>query len=143
MARILIADDHAGLRDVLVETIAALGHDVKGVASGDLAAQALEGGEYELLVTDLRMPGMDGLALLGHVRQKQLPVQAIVMTAHGSVETAVKAMQIGAIDYVEKPFPLSAMEAKVKKAGEHAKHHGIRDVTPELIAKVKANIRNG
>jgi len=118
VARILIADDHAGLRDVLVETIAALGHDVKGVAAGDLARDALEGGEYELLITDLRMPGMDGLALLQHVRQRQLPVQAIVMTAHGSVETAVKAMQIGAIDYVEKPFPLSAMEAKVKKALE-------------------------
>jgi two-component system, NtrC family, response regulator AtoC len=118
VARILIADDHAGLRDVLVETLAGSGHDVKGVAAGDLARDALGEGDFELLITDLRMPGLDGLALLQHVKERGLPVQVIVMTAHGAVETAVKAIQQGAIDYVEKPFPLSAMEARVKKALE-------------------------
>jgi DNA-binding NtrC family response regulator len=119
MARILVADDHAGLRDVLVETLSSGGHDVKGVASGDAARDALEQTDYDLLVTDLRMPGtLDGLALLSLLKEKQATVSTIVMTAHGTVETAVRAMHLGALDYVEKPFPLSAMEAKVKKALE-------------------------
>ena len=118
MARILVADDHAGLRDVMVETLSSSGHDVKGVGTGDAARDALDASDFDLLVTDLRMPGLDGLALLQHVKTKAMPVHTIVMTAHGTVETAVKAMHLGALDYVEKPFPLTAMEAKVKKALE-------------------------
>ncbi len=118
MARILVADDHAGLRDVLVETLTSCGHEVKGVASGDAARDALETTDFDLLVTDLRMPGLDGLGLLQHLRDRDQQVATIVMTAHGTVETAVKAMHLGALDYVEKPFPLGAMEAKVQKALE-------------------------
>jgi DNA-binding NtrC family response regulator len=123
VARILVADDHAGLRDVMVETLSSSGHDVKGVGTGDAARDALDASDFDLLVTDLRMPGLDGLALLQHVKSKGMPVQTIVMTAHGTVETAVKAMHLGALDYVEKPFPLTAMEAKVKKALDSIKLH--------------------
>ena len=73
---------------------------------------------WDLLLTDLRMPGLDGVSLLQARKDEGRPVAAIVMTAHGSVDTAVKALHLGALDYVEKPFPLSAMEAKVEKALE-------------------------
>ncbi len=118
MARILVADDNAGLRDVMVESLGGLGHEVRGVGSGDAARDALEEGGFDLLVTDLRMPGLDGLALLEHLKARGQQLLTIVMTAHGSVDTAVKAMHLGALDFVEKPFQLSTMEAKVKKALE-------------------------
>ena len=118
MARILIADDNTGLRDVLVETFLSLGHDVRGVSDGLAAKAALDAETWDLLLTDLRMPGLDGVSLLQARQDEGRPVAAIVMTAHGSVDTAVKAMHLGALDYVEKPFPLSAMEAKVEKALE-------------------------
>jgi DNA-binding NtrC family response regulator len=118
MARILVADDNTGMRDVLVEMLSSSGHDVKGVATGDAARDTLVTGEVDLLVTDLRMPGLDGLALLSLMRERGLTVAAIVMTAHGSVEAAVKAMHLGALDFVEKPFQLSEMEARVNRALE-------------------------
>ena len=118
MSRILIADDHAGLREVMVEMIQGLGHETVGVDSGLSAKAALSDDHFDLLVTDLRMPGLDGIGLIEAIREAQWNTQVIVMTAHGSVESAVKAMALGALDYVEKPFPLEAMEAKVKKALE-------------------------
>ena len=118
MARILIADDHEGLRDVIVEMVQGLGHESRGVADGKAAQEALDQGSWDLLVTDLRMPGLDGLGLIEHIKSSGLPTASIVITAHGTVEAAVHAMSLGALDFVEKPFPLSALEVKLKKALE-------------------------
>jgi DNA-binding NtrC family response regulator len=118
MAKILIADDNTGLRDVLVETLASLGHAVRGVADGVAAKAALTQESWDLLLTDLRMPNLDGIGLLEALAAEGQSLPTLVMTAHGTVETAVKALQMGALDYVEKPFPLTAMEAKVGKALE-------------------------
>ncbi|MCA8922638.1 MAG: sigma-54-dependent Fis family transcriptional regulator [Planctomycetes bacterium] len=118
MAKILIADDHQGMRDMIVEMLLGLDHEATGVTDGLEARQALAAGDYDLLVTDLRMPGLDGMALLRSLRDEGSGVGVIVMTAHGSVESAVEAMSLGALDFAQKPFPLSAIEAKVKKALE-------------------------
>jgi DNA-binding NtrC family response regulator len=118
MAKILIADDHQGMRDMIVEMLLGDDHEAVGVSDGLEAKQALAGGDYDLLVTDLRMPGLDGMALLRALNDDASQVGVIVMTAHGSVEAAVEAMSLGALDFVQKPFPLSAIEVKVKKALE-------------------------
>ena len=118
MARILIADDHEGLRDVIVEMVHGLGHEARGVVDGKAAQQALDQEPWDLLVTDLRMPGLDGIGLIEHIKGAGLPTASIVITAHGTVEAAVQAMSLGALDFVEKPFPLSALEVKLKKALE-------------------------
>jgi len=114
--KILIADDNAGQRDVLVEMLASLGHTAVGAADGLQAKDELLGEDYDLLITDLRMPALDGIGLLAALKEAGRQLATIVISAHGSVETAVKALQLGALDFVEKPFPLSAMEAKVGKA---------------------------
>jgi DNA-binding NtrC family response regulator len=114
----LIADDNAGLREVLLEMANGLGHESVGVADGEAAREALDAGSFDLLLTDLRMPKLDGLGLLRSLKESERFIDTIVMTAHGSVESAVQAMHLGALDYVEKPFPLGAMEAKVAKALE-------------------------
>ena len=116
MAKILIADDNHGQRDVLVEALAAAGHEVDGVADGKTALGRVTERTYDLLITDLKMPGLDGIELLRAVRERGSQTGVILMTAHGTTEMAVDAMRIGALDWVEKPFPLSAMETRVEKA---------------------------
>jgi len=89
--------------------------------------------DFDLIVTDLRMPGHDGLELLRHVRERSPGTGVILMTAHGTVETAVEAMRLGALDYVEKPFPLDAMEVKVEKAVERIRIANENVVLKELL----------
>ncbi len=104
MARILVADDERGIRTFLAESLAGDGHEVVAAADGDAAARALDQGTFDLLITDLRMPGRDGMALLRKVQDELPEVQVIVLTAHGSVDSAVEAMKRGAFDYLEKPL---------------------------------------
>jgi two-component system, NtrC family, response regulator AtoC len=104
MARILIADDEAGIREFISDALAMDGHDVTVAADGDQAARAVDEHSFDLVFTDLRMPGMDGMALLRKVRAEQPELQVIVLTAHGTVGTAVEAMKLGAFDYLQKPI---------------------------------------
>src|SRR5438270_1596988 len=135
MAKILIADDKQGLRDVLVEALAGSGHEVESVEDGSRALSRISEKAYDLVVTDLKMPGMDGIELLRAVRERAPSTGVILMTAHGSVDTAVEAMRLGALDYVEKPFPLGAMEAKVEKALERRRLESENAYLKEEIEK--------
>ncbi|MCP3100871.1 sigma-54 dependent transcriptional regulator [Myxococcus sp. K15C18031901] len=103
MARILVADDEEGVRSFIAEALEVEGHAVSTAADGDEAARVLARQGVDLLVTDLRMPGMDGLTLLRKVREEQPDVEVIVLTAVGSVESAVAAMKAGAFEYLLKP----------------------------------------
>ena len=104
MARILVADDEEGLRAFVAEALADDGHTVAQAADGEEAARLLVRESFDLLLTDLRMPRLDGMALLHQARQEQPEMEVIVLTAHGSVDTAVEAMRLGAFDYLEKPI---------------------------------------
>lgn len=103
MARILIADDEPGIREFLVDVLTGDGHDVTAAADGAEASAQLDARRFELLITDLNMPRMDGLALLRKVRAEQPELEVIVLTAHGTVDTAVEAMKLGAFEYLQKP----------------------------------------
>jgi two-component system response regulator AtoC len=135
MARILVADDEAGLRAFLVEALELEGHEVTAAADGLEAERLLAARSFDLLVTDLKMPRMDGMALLRKVRAEQPEVEVIVLTAHASVDTAVEAMKLGAFDYLQKPLGgpdelalvtqralerrrLLALQASAERAGE-------------------------
>ena len=104
--RILIADDEDGLRWVLEKGFRGAGYQVTAVKDGTAALREAEAQPFDLILLDIRMPGMDGLTLLGHVRAKRPDAQVVIMTAHGTVETAIQAMQRGAYDYLAKPFDL-------------------------------------
>ncbi|NVJ21515.1 MULTISPECIES: sigma-54-dependent transcriptional regulator [Myxococcus] len=103
MARILVADDEEGVRSFIAEALEVEGHVVTQAADGEEAARLLAKQGVDLLVTDLRMPGMDGLTLLRKVREEQPDVEVVVLTAVGSVESAVSAMKAGAFEYLLKP----------------------------------------
>src|SRR5947199_4049521 len=104
--RILIADDEDGLRWVLEKGFRGAGYQVTAVKDGTTALREAEEQPFDLILLDIRMPGIDGLTLLGQVREKRPDAQVVIMTAHGTVETAIQAMQRGAYDYLAKPFDL-------------------------------------
>jgi two-component system response regulator FlrC len=103
MASVLVVDDEEGIRSFLAGALAGKGHEVQEAASGTEALALLRRQAFHVMVTDLRMPGMDGMSLLRGVRSEHPEVEVIVLTAHGSVDTAVDAMKLGALDYLQKP----------------------------------------
>ncbi len=104
MARILVADDEAGLREFITDSLELDEHTVVAARDGREAAKLLDERGFDLVLTDLKMPGLDGMALLRKVRAEQPEVEVIVMTAHGTVDNAVEAMKLGAFEYLQKPI---------------------------------------
>ncbi len=104
MARILVTDDEAGIREFLADALEMDGHEVDKAGDGEEAIAALNQRNYSLLITDLSMPGIGGMEVLAWVRREQPEVEVIVLTAHGTVDNAVKAMKLGAFEFLQKPM---------------------------------------
>jgi DNA-binding NtrC family response regulator len=118
MARILIADDHEALRRGLALALRTAGHDVDEASNGNAAIEKLHGNYFDVIVSDLKMGGSDGLDVLRTAKALHPTSAFILMTAFGTVNTAVEAMKHGAFDYVQKPFEIEEMEVKIDKALE-------------------------
>jgi two-component system nitrogen regulation response regulator GlnG len=118
MSRILIVDDEASICWALRNSLADLGHEVSIAASAEEGCEIAEGGGLDAVVLDVRLPGMDGLTALGRFRERVGPAPIIVITAFGDLETAVRAMEGGAFEYLVKPFGLEQAEAVLKRALE-------------------------
>jgi two-component system response regulator FlrC len=103
-ASVLVVDDDEGVRTFLADALTAAGHAVAQAADGQAALAFLTRQAFQVVLTDLRMPGMDGLALLQAIRSDHPDTEVIVLTAHGSIENAVEAMKQGAFDYLQKPI---------------------------------------
>src|SRR5450755_890851 len=103
VGRVLVADDEEGVRTFLAESLERAGHEVTQVADGAAAIRAAHEEPFDVVLTDLHMPGTDGMAVVRTVRTEQPDVEVIVLTAFGDVATAVEAMKLGAYDYLEKP----------------------------------------
>ena len=117
--RILVADDHDSLRRGMVRGLTDVGHELEEAANGNAAIERLHQGQFDVVLCDLKMGGSDGLDVLRTSRALHPTTAVILMTAFGSVHTAVEAMKIGAFDYVQKPFEIEEMEVKIEKALEH------------------------
>ena len=118
MGRILIADDHDSLRRGLAQALAEAGHDIEEAPNGNAAIERLHEGFFDVVVSDLKMGGSTGLDVLKTTKTLHPTSAVILMTAFGSVSTAVEAMKNGAFDYVQKPFEIEEMEIKIEKALE-------------------------
>lgn len=114
--RILVVDDDLAIRELLTEYLATRGYDVVPVSDGRSASRHIEDGGYDLVVADLRIPHPDGLALLQAARDRGDWVPFIMMTGYGTVESAVYALKLGAVDYLLKPFKLRAIQAAIEQA---------------------------
>jgi two-component system, NtrC family, response regulator AtoC len=114
--KILVVDDEATIRMSLVETLGAEGYAVTDAETGEEALALCHGGGFDLLVTDLKLPGISGLDLLRALRNQNRTLPVILMTAYGDVGTAVDAMRLGAYDYINKPFKLEKIRRQVRGA---------------------------
>lgn len=115
-ARILIVEDEDRLRRVVELQLRSSGYEVEMAATAELALPVAD--KADLILTDLRLPGMDGLAFLTQLRQRQVSAPVVIMTAFSSVETAVEAMKAGAQDFLPKPFSMDHLATVVRKALE-------------------------
>jgi Nif-specific regulatory protein len=119
MGRILVADDHDSLRRGIVRALSDAHHEVDEAPNGNVAIEKLHEGQFDVVLSDLKMGGSDGMDVLRTAKSLQPNTAVILMTAFGSIHTAVEAMKIGAFDYVQKPFEIEEMELKIAKAIEH------------------------
>ncbi|HSA64447.1 MAG TPA: sigma-54 dependent transcriptional regulator, partial [Nitrospira sp.] len=114
---ILLVDDEPLMRLSMVDALEAVGYDVHAAASGTEGLEVLRQKSFNLVITDLRLPGADGLAILKATKDKSPETEVVMITAHGSVESAVGAMKLGAFDYITKPFQMDELLLIVERVG--------------------------
>ncbi|MBI3799088.1 MAG: sigma-54-dependent Fis family transcriptional regulator [Deltaproteobacteria bacterium] len=114
--QVLVVDDEPKMQRILEIMLHKMGHDVLLAADGQEALKLAQSVPIDLVMTDLRMPGMDGVALLTALREHGIEAPVIVLTAHGTVESAVAAMKNGAYDYILRPFDVDAVEIVIRRA---------------------------
>ncbi len=117
-AKILIVDDEVNIRDALATLLAKSGYQVSTAANGEEAIRQMQETTFDLSMVDLKMPGMGGIELLRWMKEHCADSEVIVMTAYGSVETAVEAMKAGAYDYLSKPVDKERLPIAIEKALE-------------------------
>src|SRR6202163_4841428 len=113
---ILIVDDEPGVRSALAGVLSDEGYEVESVASGEACLERLTRGSVDLVILDVWLPGMDGLATLARLRERQVDAQIVLISGHGNIESAVRAIKLGAFDFVEKPLSLEKTVLVVRNA---------------------------
>jgi DNA-binding NtrC family response regulator len=116
--RLLVVDDEETFRRVAVRELAAMGFDVRGVSSGEEALEVLQQQDADVILLDIKLPGMDGLETLQAIKESRPLAEVIMLTGHGTIETAIRSIRLGAYDYLTKPCKLEELEALILKAGE-------------------------
>ena len=116
MPSILIVDDEPGVRSALSGVLEDEGYQVEAVDSGEAALDRLLRQTYDVVVLDVWLPGMDGLATLARMRERQVETQVVIISGHGNIESAVRAIKMGAFDFVEKPLSLEKTVLVVRNA---------------------------
>ncbi len=117
--KILIVDDEVIMRSFLVEALKRKGIDAQAVESGEKAIKLLQDQSYDMVITDMRMGAVSGMDVLRKAKELSPKTLVVVITAYGTVENAVEAMQLGAFHYLIKPFSLECLMATIEKANQH------------------------
>jgi len=112
--RILLVDDEEVFAGNMAKLLTRRGYRVDTVNNGQSAITALERDRYDVMVLDLKMPGMDGLATLQEVKKLGLLVETLILTGHGSIDSALEAVRLGACDYLTKPCEIDELVAKIE-----------------------------
>jgi DNA-binding NtrC family response regulator len=136
--KVMIVEDDAGLRDTLAQYLARLGYEVTTACDGGDAVERLDDAPPDLILTDISMPDMDGLALLEQVKARYPETVVIMMTAFSSIDSAVEAMRRGAEDYLSKPLQLSDLQVRIERALER---RAMRSKLDRLETQVRERYR--
>jgi DNA-binding NtrC family response regulator len=114
--KVLIVDDEVDFSSALSERMTSRGLTVETVSNGAEALKKVDSGDYDAIVLDLVMPGMDGIETLKRIRAKKPELQIILLTGHGSIQKGVESVKLGALDFLEKPAELSVLMEKIHQA---------------------------
>lgn len=134
MERILIVDDEPGIRQVLCGVLESTGYQVDAVDSGEAALERLAQADYDLLLVDIQMPGLDGLGLIEQARARRPSLAAVILTGFASIDSAVWALRENVDDYLVKPARPDAIRAAVRRALERHRERQTQTATLTRIA---------
>jgi len=115
---LLLVDDDTAFRTVMAAELSRSGYDVRTAASGEDALAVCAQIEPQVILLDLQLPGIGGLDVLKALRERQVPGEVVMLTGHGSIDSAIEAIRVGAFDYVSKPCPLDELEIRIQRALE-------------------------
>ena len=117
-AEILFVDDDRAILDLVREYLTEVGYRVEVVDNGLKALEIIKDSDFEIVFTDIKMPDIDGLELLSAIKEYRPETEVIIVTGHGSMESAIQAMKYGSYDYLQKPFKLSALKIIIDRIVE-------------------------
>jgi two-component system, NtrC family, response regulator AtoC len=133
--RLLVVDDEQDLLELLVRRLKRKGFDVDSAGTAEDALELVKKNEYDIGVYDIRLPGMDGIELLKETKKVQPDIEVLILTGHGTIDTAIEAMKVGAFDYITKPYNLSELELTIGKAAENKALKEKNDSMKKIIAQ--------
>lgn len=137
-AKILLVDDEKVFVGNMARILTTRGYHVTTAHSGDEAIRALQEEMVDVIVLDLKMPGMDGLTTLKEIQKLELFTQTLILTGHGSIDSALEAMKFGAYDYLTKPCEIDELEAKIEGAWEKKDGKIKRDMMDKIQKVVES-----
>ena len=117
-AKLLVVDDEKNIRLTVSQSLEALEIPVSTAVNGEEALVKLHEGRFDIVFLDLKMPGMDGIAMMHEMRKLGLSTEVLILTGHGSIDTALEAIRLGAYDYATKPCEISDLVSKIEAAFE-------------------------
>ena len=139
--RLLIIDDEENMRHMLSAMLKHFGYDVQSAADGHQGLLLMDESTFDFVLCDIKMPNMDGMTFLAEVDKKKYDTTIIMMSAYGSVETAIAAMKNGAYDYISKPFKADEVQMTLKKAEERERLKRENRLLRERISHIEENYR--
>ncbi|MBI4803525.1 MAG: response regulator [Elusimicrobia bacterium] len=134
-ANILVVDDEAPVSEMISAALSDQGYKVSIAFNGEECVKKISGDKFDLVILDIMMPGMDGIAALGEIKKLDPEVEVIMATGHGTMGTAIQSMRKGAFDYLHKPFEIKELVAVVEKALEKRKFN---DITKAIFSTIKS-----
>lgn len=146
VGKILLVDDEKTTREILTRALAARGFDMQSASNGHEALEKIQNGHFDMLITDLVMPNMTGTDLIGKAREILPDLVPIIITAHGTLESAVKALQQGAYDYIMKPFEaeyiIPVIERGLERSRLRQKNVELTEITKKLqeVEQMKSDL---
>lgn len=121
--KVLVVDDEEDFRDTLVNRFKKRGFEAFGAESGEKALESINTYLYDVVILDIKMPGMDGITALREIKKIRPLIEVIMLTGHGTVESGIEGMKLGAFDYLSKPSNIDAIIEKINQAYEKKEAH--------------------
>ena len=136
--KILLVDDEIAFTTSMAKLLRVRGYQVTTASSGKQAIHLMEGENFDVVVLDLKMPGMDGIATLNEIKKLKLHTETLILTGHGSIDSALEAIKLGAYDYLTKPCEIDELVAKIEGAWEKKDDKEKKDIEEKIHKLVES-----